>query len=249
MSDVAYDKKATIVEKFIGKEDFDDRVDRDTEITSREALHLLWRCLQLLIQVRRLFVAKIGLQLGMVFIGLFLPWISKIVIDQVLLSKPFSESTTPWPPFMHPIVNFLDGRDPLEIMFILCMGYLLGLILFGMRAGGTGVWLLSGNTALGQDETAQAENKISWGGSSAGGIWGVIEYWVSVRMSQRLAHTIREKLFQRLSRLPMTTLSDQRTGDSIYRVLYDTASIPLACYDMTLALGFSILGAAINIYL
>ena len=82
-----------------------------------------------------------------------------------------------------------------------------------------------------------------------GGILGLIEYWISVRLSQRIADNLRTGLFNRLTRLPMVTLSEKRTGDSIYRVLYDTASIPTASLDMTLALFFAVLGSLINMYL
>ena len=245
MSEVVKDG---VVDKFIGEHHHDDRIDLETEISSGEAFRLLVRCLKLLYGVRVLFTAKFLFQLVMVFPGLLLPWLGKIVIDNVLLQKSFSDNENPYPPFMNPIINFLEGKTPLEIMFTLTMGYFVALIIIGTRAGELEVGLF-GHALTGQDETASAENKISEGFAETGGILGLIEYWISVRLSQRIADNLRTGLFNRLTRLPMVTLSEKRTGDSIYRVLYDTASIPTASLDMTLALFFAVLGSLINMYL
>lgn len=133
-------------------------------------------------------------------------------------------------------------------MFTLCIGYLVAQIVVGGRTEGI-TRELFGGPLTGQDETDAAENKISTGWASVGGIWGLIEYWVGVRLSQRIGHNLRTRLFARLTRLPMATLTEKRTGDSIYRVLSDTASIPLASLDMALTLFFSVLAALINMYL
>ena len=237
-----------VVDRFVGEHHHDDRIDVDTEISSAEALGLLWRCIGLLGRAKALFAAKFVLQTGTLFFQLFMPWIGKIVIDNVILQKPIGETDVPYPPFMHPIVNFLDGMTPLEIMFTLAMGYLAALILIGFRAGELNVGLF-GSTITGQDETAAAENKISGSSSESSGLWGLVEYAVGVRLSQRLANELRTRLFQRLTRLPMAVLAEKRTGDSLYRVLYDTASVPWAALDPTLSLGTAILTGLVNMYL
>ena len=248
MSEVVEDKG--IVNRFVGRAQHDDRIDLETDISSGEALHLLGRCLQLLGEVRALFFAKVSISTLLILPGLMLPWISKIIIDNVLLQQELGDSDVPYPPFMTPIVNFLTGMTPLEIMFSITMGYVVAMVLIGTRAGeGVYVGLFGGDAYSGQDETAQAENKISSGFSSAGGLLGIIDYWISVRLNQAIGNNLRTRLFARFTRLPMTTLSDQRTGDSIYRVLYDTASIPSATYDMTINLFLVLIGAAINMYL
>jgi ABC-type multidrug transport system fused ATPase/permease subunit len=68
-------------------------------------------------------------------------------------------------------------------------------------------------------------------------------------LTQRIANTLRTRLFYRLSRLPMTTLDDQRIGDSIYRVLYDTPVVPRICYLITIEPFFMVLAILINLYL
>ena len=237
-----------VVDRFVGEHHHDDRIDVDTEISSAQALRLLWRCLALLGSARALFAAKFALQTGTLFFQLFTPWIAKIVIDNVILQKPIGGTDVPYPPFMQPIVAFLDGMTPLEIMFAVAMGYLAGMILVGMRAGETSVDLF-GSSLTGQDETATAENKISGAASESSGLWGLAEYAVGVRLNQRLANELRTRLFRRLTRLPMAVLAEKRTGDSLYRVLYDTASIPWAALDPTLHLGTTILAGLVNMYL
>ena len=249
MSDVAAPSETgNVVDRFVGEHHHDDRIDVDTEISSAEALGLLWRCIGLLGRAKALFAAKFALQTGTLFFQLFMPWIGKIVIDNVILQKPIGETDVPYPPFMQPIVGFLDGMTPLEIMFTLAMGYLAALILIGFRAGELNVGLF-GSTITGQDETAAAENKISGSSSESSGLWGLAEYAVGVRLSQRLANELRTRLFQRLTRLPMAVLAEKRTGDSLYRVLYDTASVPWAALDPTLSLGTAILTGLVNMYL
>jgi ABC-type multidrug transport system fused ATPase/permease subunit len=203
-----------------------------------------------LVEVRGLFAAKFALQLLILIPALLLPWLLKIVIENVLLQKPLADNQVPYPPFMQPILSFLEGMSPMEIMFTLSVGFLVGLVLFGMRKeGGTTGMLFGGDALAGHDETAAAENKLSWGRSHGGGVFGIIEFLVSVRMNQRVGNNIRTRLFERLTRLPMATLSDQRTGDSIYRVLYDAPSIPMACLDMTLEPFIFVLNALINAFL
>ena len=238
-----------VVDRIVGEHHHDDRIDVDTEITSAEALKLLWRCLGLLGEAKALFAAKFALQTGTLFFQLFTPWIAKIVIDNVILQEPIGGTDVPYPPFIQPIVAFLDGMTPLEIMFAVAMGYLAGLTLVGMRAGDGIEVSLFGSSLTGQDETASAENKISGSYSESGGAWGLAEYAIGVRLNQRLANHLRTRLFRRLTRLPMAVLAEKRTGDSLYRVLYDTASIPWGALDPTLTLGTTILTGLVNMYL
>ena len=223
---------------------FDDRIDLDTEIASTEAVVLLGRCLRLLTQAKGLFAAKFLLRFGLVWPGLLLPWVGKIITDNVLLERPFGDTAVRYPPFMDPIIGTIDGMAPMEIMLAFAVLYGVLLVLVGTRAGGTGVELYEG-----ADAATQGENQVSAGGSEGGGIWGIAEFMVHVRLTQRLANSLRTRLFERLTRLPMTTLDDKRIGDSIYRVLYDTPVVPEICYHMTLNPFFIVLGAAINLTL
>ena len=224
---------------------FDDRVDLDTTVSSRQAVALIGRSLKLLSEAKGLFAAKFLFSFGFVGPALMLPWIGKIITDNVLLGRPFGDTEVPYPPFMDPVIGLIDGMAPLEIMLTPALLYGGMLLVFGTRTGGfEEVGLLEG-----ADAATQGENQISAGGSGAAGFWGVAEYMVNVRLTQRLANTLRTRLFARLTRLPMTTLDDQRIGDSIYRVLYDTPVVPEICYHLTLNPFFTLLWGAINLYL
>ena len=223
---------------------FDDRVDTDTRINSAQALRLMGRSLALLGQAKGLFAAKFLLSFGLFWPGVLLPWVGKIITDNVLLQRPFGDTEVRYPPFMDPIIAFVDGMAPMEIMLFFAVMYAVLLVLIGTRAGGTGAGLYEG-----ADAATQSENQISAGGSEAGGLWGIAEFMVNVRLTQRLANGLRTRLFARLTRMPMTTLDDQRIGDSIYRVLYDTPAVPEICYHLTLNPFFIVLGAVVNLYL
>ena len=224
---------------------YDDRIDLDTAVSSRQAAALMLRSVGLLAQARRLFGAKLLLGFGFMVPAAMLPWLGKIATDNVLLERPFGDTDVPYPPFMTPIVNLVAGMAPMEIMLVLAIVLLLLLILFGTRAGAFEEFGLFG----GADAATQGENQISAGGSAAGGLWGIAEYLVNVRLTQRLANTLRTRLFARMTRLPMTTLDDQRIGDSIYRVLYDTPQVPEICYQLTLNPIHTLVWGGINLYL
>lgn len=228
---------------------YDDRIDTDTDISTIEAFGIFARSLKLLASVKGLFAAKALLSTSLVLPGLIMPWLTKIVIDNVVMQKPFGQTDIPYPPFIDPLIGYLEGMAPMEIMLTLTVMYVILLFVIGTRAGGTNATLSGGEAVTGADATAQAENRISSGWSEAGGIWGLLEFRVEVRMTQRIANALRTRLFERLSRLPMTTLDDQRIGDSVYRVLYDSAMVPSLCYDLTFWPFLTLAGALINMYL
>lgn len=223
---------------------FDDRVDVATEISSAEAAIVLGRTFRELGAVKALFAAKFVLSLGMLISGLIIPWMGKIVIDNVLLGKPFGTTDVLYPPFMDPIINLLDGMGPLEIMLTLMAIYLVLQFIVGIRTGGINAELFEGSEAA-----TQSENLITDGGSNGGGLWGLAEFWVTARLTQGLSNSLRTKLFRRLTRLPMTTVDDQRFGDSVYRVMYDVPWVWDACNYMTLVPFYAVVGALINLYL
>lgn len=223
---------------------FDDRVDVETEISSAEAAIVLGRTFMELGAVKALFAAKFVLSLGMLISGLIVPWMGKIVIDNVLLGKPFGTTDVLYPPFMDPIITLLDGMGPLEIMLTLMAIYLVLQFVVGIRTGGINAELFEGSEAA-----TQSENLITDGGSNGGGLWGLAEFWVTARLTQGLSNSLRTKLFRRLTRLPMTTVDDQRFGDSVYRVMYDVPWVWDACNYMTLVPFYAVVGALINLYL
>ena len=239
-------RAAQMLKDVFGKPRFDDRIDTQPDVKTIETLVLIGRCVKLLAEVKLLFSVKFLLQLLMIFPGLLLPWMAKIVVDNVMLQEPFGQTEVLYPPFMYPILDLVQGQDPLGIMLTITTIYLIMLVTAGSRMGGkgTGAGLLPG-----QDAATQAENQVSSGGSAGGGVLGLAEFMAHVRLTQTVANRLRSRLFDRLTRLPMTVLDDQRTGDSVFRVLYDAPEAPDLAHRVTLLPFFLLLGGVINLYI
>ena len=223
---------------------FDDRLDTSPDITTREALTVMGRSLRLVAQARGLFAGKFVLQLALMLPALLLPWLAKIVVDNALQGLPFGTTEVAYPPFMTPILGLLEGKDPLGIMATITILYVVMLVTIGARAGTTQANLLQG-----RDAATQAEDQLSAGNSAGSGLLGLAEFMVTVRLTQTLANNLRTRLFERLARLPMTALGDQRAGDSMFRVLYDVPMAPDLVYQLTLVPFFMLLSGAVNLYL
>ena len=228
----------------VGVNRYDDRVDIQPSINTLEVIGILGRCYRQVWSVRPLFSAKVGLEFLMIIPGILLPQIGKIVIDNAVRQQPIGSAKVEYPPFMDPILNLLAGRDPLEIMLMIAIIYVVMLVLVGARLGG-----MYGGLLQGEDAATQAENQLSQGGSKGSGLVGLLQFMVSVRLTQTLANNLRTRLFDRLTRLPTTVLDDQRTGDSIFRVLYDVPMTPDLIYNLTTIPLFMLVSAGINFYI
>ena len=237
-------KTLALLKEVLGRNRFDDRIDTQPDVTTAQALGVIGRSISLIAEAKGLFAAKVGFGFVAVFPALLLPWMAKILVDNAILGEPFGVTAVSYPPFMDPILDAVSGRDPLGIAMVLMVIYFALLIAFGSRSGGTGAGLLEG-----RDAATQAENQISGGFSRAGGLWGLAEFMVHVRLTQTLSNRLRSRLFDRLTHLPMTVLDDQRAGDSVYRVLYDTPMAPDLAYRVTSEPFFMLLSAALNLYI
>ena len=233
----------SIFQEVIGNNQFDDRIDTQSDLTTWEALQVIGRSLRQFAAEKRLFSAKVVLELGLIIPGLYLPWFGKIVIDNVIQQRPFNTTEIEFPPFMQPVLNIVQDQDPLQIMFTITIISIVGMILLGMRTYGLGAGLHAG-----QDAATQAENQISASYSSGSGLLGLAAFMVGVRLTQRLANRLRTRLFERLSRMPMSVLDDQRIGDSIYRIMYDVPMAPDLFFQLTIVPFFMMLNAGISLY-
>ena len=242
--DGSHGKTLALLKEVVGRNRFDDRIDTQSDVTTAQALGVIGRSIRLIAEAKGLFAAKVGFGFVAVFPALLLPWMAKILVDNAILGEPFGITAVSYPPFMNPILDAVYGRDPLGIAMVLMVVYLALLVVFGGRSGGTGAALLEG-----RDAATQAENQISGGFSRAGGLWGLADFMVHVRLTQTLSNRLRSRLFDRLTHLPMTVLDDQRAGDSVYRVLYDTPMAPDLAYRVTSEPFFMLLGAALNLFI
>ena len=221
---------------------FDDRIDLATNITNMQALRLIGRALVLLKNVKALFAGKMVLAALALIPGLTVPFLAKITIDQVILGKSFDDIEIPFPPHIVPFVDAVSGLGQMDIMLAVIAFTAVLLFLFGR--GGLFVWIGGG-----ADSASTSELKLNAGHSAASGVFGVVETWINIRLTQRLANALRTRLFNRLAQLPMSRLDDHRIGDSVYRVMYDAPDVPEISLGLTLEPVFTLIGVVVTLYL
>ena len=237
-------QRRTLLSGFRAGERFDDRIDTGPEISHANALVVVWRGLKLIAYVPGLFTAKFVFNSAMIVPGLFLAWFGKIITDNVLMQEQIVAEGARFPPHMMPLIRFLEGMGPMDVMLTLTTIYVTGLILIGTR-GGEGH---SAGTFGGADPASNAENELSEGWTNSGGIIGLVEYWLSVRLNQRLGNALRTRLFARLTHSPMTTIDENRVGDSLYRVMYDSVIAWGMVGSATMYPIFTVVGYVITLY-
>ena len=238
-------QRRRILSGFKAGERFDDRIDTGPEISHATALVVVWRGLKLIGHVPGLFTAKFAFNATLIVPGLFLAWFGKIITDNVLMQQELVAEGARFPPHMMPLIRFLEGMGPMEIMLVLTTIFTIGLVLIGTRAGDGGH---SASTFGGSDPASNAENELAEGWTNAGGLVGLFEYWLSVRLNQRLGNALRTRLFARLTHSPMTTIDENHVGDSLYRVLYDSVIAWGMVGSATMYPIFTVVGYGLTLY-
>lgn len=201
-------------------------IDTATDISAAEAVKIIGRVASLLRLFWPRFLCHFTLRLFAQAVPLvLLPWPVKIVIDHVVLRKPIAEATG-YPAFMLPLLDALQGATAVEILIWLAI--IAGIMVLLIGAFGTSGQERDQTEAgleEGHDTATKQENLLHGGFSFAGGLYGYLEFQIATRLTQSINHLMRSRLFERIKALPMTTLDDQRIGDSVYRVMYDTPSV------------------------
>ena len=217
------------------------RLDTHTDIGLRETLRHMRRAMGLIWLFPGAFSARAFLLFGSLAIPItILPWPLKIVIDHVVLGAPI-ENATGYPFYLRPFVEALHGSTVPEILFALVGLALVMVLLFGaFQQGGATSDQTDAFLDQGHDTATQSENQANWSFSYAGGLWGYLDFIITMRLTQRVNHLLRARLFERMQSFSMTTLEEQRIGDAVYRVMYDTPSFTYVFYDVIFRTGMSI---------
>lgn len=221
---------------------FDDRIDTSTRIGSFEAIRILRRAIRYISTEPALFWMKLVLALSGMLPVLYAQWLTKILVDQVILEKPFDETSVVMPPHVQPFVDFVYNFSPIEILIALTAFGLVLLLIFGTRTYAWQDW------AQGEDSATRSENAMNDGGSDSASVVGFFDTILQIRLSQRLTNNLRTLLYRRMTNLPMTTLDDHRIGDAIFRVMYDAPMLPSVCYTLTLTPLLILTQATISVY-
>ena len=238
-------------------------LDVHTDIAFRETLRIFWRVAMYF----RLFKLRIAAKIGFVTVEslfrlMIVPWPAKVIVDHVILGQPIAEDADGFPGYLAPLVLLLDGRSAVEMMaWIIALG--IGMVIvFGVTPNRGAGRLPSGEAtgsaagasgaatsvlAQGHDTATQTENEANRAGSLMGGLLGILEFKANLRLTQSLNHLLRTQLAGHVQALPMTTLEDQRIGDSVYRVLYDTTSASLLLEGLAIGLYSGLLGVVTSL--
>ena len=205
-------------------------IDTRTDIDYRESIQIILRAAGYL----RYFFWRFTAKLAMTWVAravplLILPWFTKILIDHVVLNEPIEDAANyPW--YMWPFIESLHGSSAFEVLIWLAVVGVGMMITIGAYPGYRDT--VEAELVEGRDLATSTENAMHGAHSNLGAIYGYIEFKLNMRLTQALNHTLRSHVFSRITSLSVTRLEDQRIGDSIYRVLYDTPQINEIFYQI-----------------
>ncbi|MFQ5697271.1 MAG: ABC transporter ATP-binding protein [Myxococcota bacterium] len=211
------------------------RLEESESISTRETLRIFGRTLRYVRPFRRGFAIKAGLTLLSLAPLLLLPWPAKVIIDHVLDGRPLAPALLGYPFFIRPLLTLCSGLDRIELLAVmLAIQASLVLLVGAMGSSGrerdqTNAWLASGH-----DTATRTENAANSGWSFSGGLLGWLDFRFTLRLTQALNHHYRSRLFDRIQSLPMSAFDEERIGDAVYRVMYDTPSITESAYRIVL---------------
>ena len=214
-----------------------------------QTLGLLRRAMRYAEPFRGRFAVKLGLGFLSLIPLVLLPWPVKILVDQVIQGIPVGEAPLPYPFFIEPLAHALEGLPAAEVV-----AWAIGLqvlLLFAVGAIGTSSRerdVAEGYLSSGEDTATRTENQANAGFSLAGGLLGYLDFRFTLRLTQALNHHYRSSLFERIQSLPMSAFDDERIGDAIYRVMYDTPAITTGVYRILLTPILSVFTLAMTVW-
>jgi ABC-type multidrug transport system fused ATPase/permease subunit len=194
-------------------------------------LRLLVRALRYVAPFRRQFAWKLVLLLVSMMPLLVLPWPAKLVLDHVVEGIAIGEQARPHPALVTALLGGLADDGPV-VLLLAVVAFQLALIALVGAAGSGSSERDSADSYLssGQDQATRTDNEANAGFSLASGLLGLYDLRFTIRLTQAVNHHYRARLFERIQALPLTTFDDQRIGDAVFRVLYDTPAITSAVY-------------------
>ena len=210
-----------------------ERLQERERIGSGETVRLFAEALGYLRPFRGRMGVKVGLTLLSLLPGLLLPFPIKILIDHVVLEQPIAVASYPF--FVRPLVAALAGASLTGIAMATAGFQLVLMLLFGSYGTTSRERdFADANVSQGFDTATRTENQANVGFTLSGGLLGLFDFHWTLRLSQALNHHYRSRLFERIHSLPMTAFDDERIGDAVYRVMYDTPAITQVAYRLVL---------------
>ena len=201
--------------------------DEQATLTWREAWHLLVKSWPYVSRYRRLVAIKCALVFISLTFFLMTPWPLKIVIDNVIDGHPLTGIPAA---ILTPIV----GTSRSGLLVAVCLFLVLTVILIGMVHGDAQSLGTNVNSG-GLDQAGITANDANEGGSLWNGLFGYLESRVTIDLTQRMNQSLRTAIYERFLRSPLALYADQKIGDAVFRVMYDSASIGPVFYRGVLA--------------
>src|SRR5579863_4781156 len=197
------------------------------ELTWREAWRILVKSWPFVSRYPRLVAIKCALVFVSLTFFLMTPWPLKIVIDNVIDGQPLTGVPAA-------ILTPLVGSSRSGLLFAVTVFLLLTVVLIGMVHGEAQALGTNVNSG-GLDQTGITANDANDGGSLWNGLFGYLESRVTIDLTQRMNQSLRTAIYERFLRSPLALYADQKIGDAVFRVMYDSASIGPVFYRGVLA--------------
>ncbi len=196
-------------------------------LTWREAWRLLVKSWPFVSRYRRLVAIKCALVFISLTFFLMTPWPLKIVIDNVIDGHPLTGIPAA-------ILTPLAGASRTGLLVAVTMFLAIAVVLIGMVAGDAQSLGTNVNSG-GLDQAGLTANDANDGGSLWNGLFGYLEARVTIDLTQRMNQSLRTAIYERFLRSPLALYADQKIGDAVFRVMYDSASIGPVFYRGVLA--------------
>ncbi len=201
-----------------------DALDHTDRVSLRETFSVFGRALRYVAPFRGRMAIKVLLTVLSLAPMALLGFPVKIILDHVVLGVPIPELfASDWADRVVAPLAGLSRVEVLEWMIGIQLGMILLIGMFG--TDGSQRDRAIAELSSGQDDATRSENDANRGHSWAGGLFGMLDFRFTMRLTQDLNHHYRTSVFRTLQRLPMTVFDDERIGDAVYRVLYDTPSL------------------------
>ena len=201
--------------------------DEQAPLTWREAWRVLVKSWPFVSRYRRLVAIKCVLVFVSLTFFLMTPWPLKIIIDNVIDGHPLTGIPGA---ILTPMVG--DSRTGLLIalsLFLVLTVILIGMVHGNAEALGTNV------NSGGLDQAGITASDANDGGSLWNGLFGYLESRITIDLTQRMNQSLRTAIYERFLRSPLALYADQKIGDAVFRVMYDSASIGPVFYRGVLA--------------
>ncbi|HYL59700.1 MAG TPA: ABC transporter ATP-binding protein, partial [Candidatus Acidoferrales bacterium] len=164
---------------------------------------------------------------------LMTPWPLKIVIDNVIDGHPLTGLPAA-------ILIPIAGTHPAAILAAVSIFLFVAVLAIGM-VGDRAEELSTRVDSGGLDQAGSTANEANDGSSSWNGLFGYLETRVTIDLTQRINQSIRVAIYDRFLRSPLALYADQKIGDAVFRVMYDSATVALTFYTGVLAPAASVL--------